>query len=145
MSPHLVSRPIIPLSIQCLVAYIPFRRLNLSMIDRLVRFGTLNMPVITSQYIALFETLFSLPKTFPFIFCRDPKMLDLPKSLVELIESHQDTALMVEWSPQQTVLSHPALGWFLSHCGSNSASEAIVEGVGIIGKEDSQSFYRSIS
>jgi hypothetical protein len=70
---------------------------------------------------------------FPFIFCSDPKMMQLPDSLVELIQSHPESALMVEWSPQQTVLSHPVLGWFVSHCGTNSASEAIIEEVGIIG------------
>lgn len=104
------------------------------LLSSLPSFGSLNFPVIQSQILALFETLFSLETPFPFVFCRDPRMMQLPDSLIKFIQSHSDTALMVEWSPQQTLLSHPALGWFLSHCGTNSASEAIIEGVGIIGE-----------
>ncbi|KAF2313655.1 hypothetical protein GH714_012614 [Hevea brasiliensis] len=36
---------------------------------------------------------------------------------------------MVEWAPQQKVLSHPSIACFLSHCGWNSTMEGVANGV----------------
>ncbi|XP_073138266.1 flavanone 7-O-glucoside 2''-O-beta-L-rhamnosyltransferase-like [Henckelia pumila] len=44
-----------------------------------------------------------------------------------------DRGMIVEgWAPQAKILSHPSVGWFLSHCGWNSILEAITCRVPVI-------------
>lgn len=36
------------------------------------------------------------------------------------------------WAPQLLILQHPSAGGFLTHCGSNSVLEAVIEGVPLV-------------
>lgn len=41
--------------------------------------------------------------------------------------------MAVDWLPQQDILGHPAIRLFISHCGRQSASQALYHGVPILG------------
>ncbi|KAI3803732.1 hypothetical protein L1987_31893 [Smallanthus sonchifolius] len=67
----------------------------------------------------------------PFLWVvRLPENQKLPE--LGVLEEIKEQGLIVSWSPQPEVLSHPSVGCFLSHCGWNSLVESLAAGVPVI-------------
>ncbi|TCD71967.1 hypothetical protein EIP91_000099 [Steccherinum ochraceum] len=67
----------------------------------------------------------------PFILSHGSPRAQLTDQFREKVK-HSGLGLLSTWSPQQTILLHPATGWFVSHCGQNSTLEAISSGIPMI-------------
>ncbi|CAL9079873.1 unnamed protein product [Musa acuminata var. zebrina] len=66
----------------------------------------------------------------PFLWVvRGDKRALLPEGF---LESVGDRGLVVGWSPQDRVLTHPAVACFVTHCGWNSTLEALTAGVPLV-------------
>lgn len=89
-----------------------------------VSFGSL--AVLTAEQME--ELAFALRGCeYEFLWViRASEMSKLPS---EFIEERRDKSLIVNWCPQLEVLSHSALGCFVTHCGWNSTLEALSFGV----------------
>ncbi|WVQ84178.1 hypothetical protein IAT38_006325 [Cryptococcus sp. DSM 104549] len=89
-----------------------------------VSFGSLFFPLLRLELVQFI--LRSLRDAgVPFVFAYASGLAQVPEGLVEEFEGGEDYCL-VKFAPQWGVLSHEATGFFVTHCGSNSAAEAIM-------------------
>ncbi|KAG5225033.1 hypothetical protein OIU76_027614 [Salix suchowensis] len=92
-----------------------------------VSFGT-QADVSDSQ---LDEVAFALEESgFPFLWVVRSKTWSLPAGLEEKVKGRGLIAR--EWVDQSQILSHRAIGGFLSHCGWNSVLESVSAGVPVL-------------
>ncbi|KAL5562703.1 hypothetical protein UlMin_032450 [Ulmus minor] len=92
-----------------------------------VSFGTVAVPP-NNELMALAEALEE--SKIPFLWSiKDQFQNRLPDGFLERTSSH---AKIVPWTPQTQVLSHVSIGVFVTHCGSNSVYESLVNCVPMI-------------
>ncbi|XP_068657634.1 gallate 1-beta-glucosyltransferase 84A24-like [Aristolochia californica] len=66
----------------------------------------------------------------PFLWVvRDTARKDLPEGFEE---ETAGKGMVIPWSPQERVLSHPSVACFMTHCGWNSTTESLSSGVPVI-------------
>ncbi|KAK6241115.1 UDP-glucuronosyl/UDP-glucosyltransferase - like 10 [Theobroma cacao] len=72
--------------------------------------------------------------SFLWVMKPPPKSLGLPTHTLPegFLEKVGDKGKIVQWSPQEKVLTHPSVSCFVSHCGWNSTMEALSSGMPII-------------
>ncbi|XP_040945587.1 linamarin synthase 2-like [Gossypium hirsutum] len=71
---------------------------------------------------------------YPFLWVIRPGVVMGESAILprEFMEAIKGRGFITSWCPQQQVLSHPAIGVFLTHCGWNSLLEVVSEGVPLI-------------
>ncbi|KAF8518320.1 UDP-Glycosyltransferase/glycogen phosphorylase [Gautieria morchelliformis] len=94
-----------------------------------VSFGSYWWPQKNEHAWILVDVLLELG--IPFIFSHASAKAVIPPGYAEKIKQ-SGIGLLSKWSPQQTILNHPATGWFLTHCGQNSVTEAMAQGIPMI-------------
>ncbi|KAF5750445.1 UDP-glucosyl transferase 73D1 [Tripterygium wilfordii] len=93
--------------------------------------------LVTSQLIELGLALEATKQPFIWVVAKtgEKSYLELEKWLMEerFEERVKGRGLVIKgWAPQVLILSHPAIGGFLTHCGWNSTIEGVCSGVPMI-------------
>lgn len=79
-----------------------------------------------SQLVEIALGLEASKKSFIWVIKDDSLMEDFEKRV-------KDRGLVIKgWAPQVLILNHPAIGWFMTHCGWNSVLESVCSGVPMI-------------
>ncbi|KAI0644654.1 UDP-Glycosyltransferase/glycogen phosphorylase [Trametes meyenii] len=95
-----------------------------------ISWGSLFWPMRTPEKVWAFLDVV-MEMNIPFILSHASPVAVVPDDIREKVRAY-GKGLLSPWSPQQTILEHPATGWFLSHGGHNGVTEAICAGVPFI-------------
>ncbi|MFS8018581.1 putative 7-deoxyloganetin glucosyltransferase [Helianthus anomalus] len=96
-----------------------------------INYGSIT--TMTNQHFV--EFAWGLAKSMqPFLWVVRPDVMmgDSTSLPEEFLEGIKDRGMLISWCDQEKVLAHPSVGAFLSHCGWNSTTESILEGVPLI-------------
>ncbi|XP_021289554.1 7-deoxyloganetic acid glucosyltransferase-like [Herrania umbratica] len=98
-----------------------------------VSFGSVII-LTRDQMFELWHGLVNCGKPFLWVIREDSVIGEDGPSLIlgKLKDMTGDKGLLVSWAPQEQVLTHPAIGGFLTHSGWNSTLESIFAGVPMI-------------
>ncbi|KAF5312054.1 hypothetical protein D9619_003768 [Psilocybe cf. subviscida] len=92
-------------------------------------FGTMNWPESLDNVEEVLGCL--IEREVPFIFSYPAPAARLPEALIAKVNA-SGLGYLSKWVPQHYVLTHPATGWFLTHCGWGGVVEALGAGVPMI-------------
>ncbi|TCD64138.1 hypothetical protein EIP91_004487, partial [Steccherinum ochraceum] len=94
-----------------------------------ISFGSIFWPTAQEKLWAVLDVI--MEQNIPFILSHASPFAVFPDEVLAKVKAYGNRVL-TKWSPQQTVFAHPALGWFLTHGGQNSVTEATVQGIPMI-------------
>ncbi|CAA7047931.1 unnamed protein product [Microthlaspi erraticum] len=96
-----------------------------------VNFGSIT--VMTAEQLVEFAWgLAATGKEFFWVIRPDLVVGDVAIVPPEFLTETADRRMLASWCPQEKVLSHPAIGGFLTHCGWNSTLESLCGGVPMV-------------
>ncbi|CDO72764.1 Glycosyltransferase Family 1 protein [Trametes cinnabarina] len=96
-----------------------------------ISFGSIFWPLKSPEKLwGFLDVVMEL--NIPFLLSHASPFADtLPDEIVNKVKAY-GKGFLSQWSPQQSILEHPATGWFVTHCGHNSVVESITAGVPMI-------------
>ncbi|KAK8854532.1 hypothetical protein IAR55_003271 [Kwoniella newhampshirensis] len=96
-----------------------------------ISFGSMFFPVLRPDLVRyILNTL--RESDLPFVFAYASGLAVIPGDIVSEFKDDENSC-MVKFAPQWQVLNHDAIGFFVTHCGSNSVAEAIMTETPIVG------------
>ncbi|TCD71969.1 hypothetical protein EIP91_000101 [Steccherinum ochraceum] len=90
-----------------------------------ISFGSAFWPLDFDKFETFVDVV--IEREIPFIMSHGSPLAQLSDTFKTKVQE-SGLGLLSPWVPQQTILDHKALGWFVSHCGQNSALEAVSSG-----------------
>ncbi|CAK5272303.1 unnamed protein product [Mycena citricolor] len=98
-----------------------------------ISFGSMFFPVVTPQLVeVMIDVLLSLETVIPFVFVLAGAMASLPQKSIDAIHTSGRGIVCTEWVDQKAILKSGTIGWFLTHGGYNSLTEALGQGIPLI-------------
>ncbi|KAH9849890.1 UDP-Glycosyltransferase/glycogen phosphorylase [Lenzites betulinus] len=94
-----------------------------------IAFGSVYWPPKAENIWAFLDVVMEL--NIPFILSHSSPMAVIPEEVKEKVKAYGKGVLSL-WSPQQTILQHPATGCFVTHGGHGSVIESICARVPLI-------------
>ncbi|RDX50057.1 UDP-Glycosyltransferase/glycogen phosphorylase [Lentinus brumalis] len=92
-----------------------------------ISLGSIFWPVKTPEKMwAFLDVIMELKK--PFILSHASPFASIPNEIREKVKAY-GKGVLSPWTPQQLILDHPAIGWYVAHGGHNGVLEAISAGV----------------
>ncbi|CAK5272616.1 unnamed protein product [Mycena citricolor] len=98
-----------------------------------ISFGSMYFPVETPHLVeVMIDVLLRLESPIPFIFVLAGAMAALPEETIDRIRTSGRGLVCAHWVDQKAILKSGTIGWFLTHGGYNSLTEALSQGIPLL-------------